>query len=191
MRATHGFRHPPDGGDPRISTPGIRDPYRKKHTRNTAAATRAIPCPDCSAPEGAHCTSKAGQELTVAHWARQLAAERRRPQTLTGWLAATKGRGATITIQQDGTPTTDPFAPEDEEALTRYRHALQIAAAGTYNRWWNSVLGRNNEPQTTIDDIPTTNYTASEDGLAFACACCGNPAFTLDPDLLAWCDTHA
>jgi hypothetical protein len=67
---------------------------------------------------------------------------------------------------------------------TRYHHALLTAAARTHPAWWDYVSGRSTDLPATIDDIPNN-------GLAWACACCGAPTHQLGGDLLAWCEEHA
>lgn len=106
------------------------------------------------------------------------------------WLRNLRARHATITIRPDGTPTTRPFAPTDRDHLTRYRHALRVAANGTHTAWWDHITGRAPMP-TGIDSIPSVHHPTSTDGLAFACATCGQPADTLDRNLLAWCHDHS
>lgn len=109
------------------------------------------------------------------------------PQTtLRGWLDDLRRRRCTIQIQHGVITTTGLAARwDDRDHVDRHRHALTVAAEGTAPAWWAYVSGRTDQVP-DLDDIPT----AELDDDAFACACCGHPAATLDSDLLPWCPGH-
>ena len=104
------------------------------------------------------------------------------------WIATLRSRNISVNVEQDGAVNVSgsTWTSEDRTNIARHRHTLKVAAAGTHTEWWNHILQR---PTRTLqlDDIPI----AADDGEAFACSCCGQPAAHLDWELLPWCDTHA
>lgn len=111
--------------------------------------------------------------------------------TLADWFNDVRNRGCTITvidrvIQVRGIRATDL----DRHHVNRHRHALELAAAGTHPTWWNHVLGRTH--RLSADDMPVVNDPRDQlTGTGWPCACCGQPADTVSPDALPWCQEHA
>lgn len=109
--------------------------------------------------------------------------------TLPDWLTDLRRRGAQITLT-DGNPTVAQPTPGDTAQLARYRHALQVAAAGTHPRWWAWVSGRG-EVAPTLDELPLVTPLDGSLDVPHACATCGGPCLTVDARALAWCHEHA
>ena len=110
------------------------------------------------------------------------------PSTLAGWLADLRAHHRRITIQH-GRPHLDQPTSHDRHMLARHQHALTIAANGTHTDWWRHTAGLTDTPPHR-DNIPTVVDPDSDDRVAHACACCGQPATVIDHQLLPWCPPH-
>lgn len=109
--------------------------------------------------------------------------------TLRAWLDDLRDRGTAITIHAGTLTLTGPIHPHDAHQLNRHTHALLLAAADTHTDWWHYAIGRTHTPPAP-DQIPTVADPTTADGVAYACACCGQPADHLTPELLPFCDDH-
>lgn len=115
---------------------------------------------------------------------------------LTAWLHGVKARGYTIRFDA-GLPHLAPLNGQtkshpvirDYHFLRRHKHALAVAAALTHPKWWAFASGQSSVPP-AINDIPTVADPTSVDGLAFACACCGEAALTISDRAMPWCPEH-
>lgn len=104
------------------------------------------------------------------------------------WLASCRRRGVSMGLHDtDRITLTGPANDHDRAMADRYHHALTIAALGTHPAWWTHIL--HPDQPITATDLPTTpDHTP--DGLAFRCGTCGQPADTLDAELVGWCQEH-